>query len=167
MLLLWQAISAKTLQHPPASTQRPIRQRLLRAIRLHRLLAISENGSWALLPRSGTHLARCAVDKANPGYAHWRWTTYGPSVIHSGRALFSIAPPVCCLDIVWMIVSPSSSHAFGILMVWHDVVVIREFLVTDGTFLYWATIFRSSGIFRRLYSNALSSHKLRTLCVNV
>src|ERR1700730_5932571 len=82
MLLLWQAISAKALQHPPASTQRPIRQRLLRAIRLHRLLAISENGSWALLPGSGTHLARCVVDKANPGYAHWRWTTYGPSVVH-------------------------------------------------------------------------------------
>ena len=68
----------RKLQHPPASTQRPIRQRLLRAIRLHRLLAISENRSWALLPGSGTHLARCVVDKANPAHADWRWTTYGP-----------------------------------------------------------------------------------------
>lgn len=73
--------SAKTLQQPPASTQSPIRQHLLRAIRLHGLLAISEywvRSRYSL--GSGTHLARCVVDKANPAYADWRWTTYGQQV---------------------------------------------------------------------------------------
>ena len=37
------------------------------------------------------------------------------------------------LDIVWMIISPSPSHAFGIDVVWHDVVVVGEFLVADWT----------------------------------
>jgi len=34
-----------------------------------------------------------------------------------------------------MIISPRPSHSFGILVVWHDVVVIRKLFVTDGTFL--------------------------------
>ena len=30
-----------------------------------------------------------------------------------------------------MIVSPRSSHSFGILVVWHNVVVVRELMVAD------------------------------------
>ena len=41
---------------------------------------------------------------------------------------------MCSLDIVRMIVSPRSAHTFGILMVRHDVVVVGELLVADGTF---------------------------------
>jgi hypothetical protein len=40
---------------------------------------------------------------------------------------------MCCLDIIWMIVSPRSSHSFGISVVRHYVVVIRELMVADGT----------------------------------
>jgi hypothetical protein len=36
-----------------------------------------------------------------------------------------------CLDIVGMIISPSSSHSSGILVVWHNVVVVRELMVAD------------------------------------
>jgi len=38
-----------------------------------------------------------------------------------------------CLDVVWMVVSPRSSHPFGIFVVWHDVVAVGEFLVANGT----------------------------------
>jgi len=38
------------------------------------------------------------------------------------------------LDIVRMIVPPGPSHSFGVLMVWHNVVVVGELFVTDGTF---------------------------------
>ena len=41
---------------------------------------------------------------------------------------------MCCLDIVWVIVSPRPSHSFGISMVWHDVVVVRKLFVADGAF---------------------------------
>ena len=40
---------------------------------------------------------------------------------------------MCCLNVVGMVVTPSSSHAFGIPVVWNDVVVIRERFVADGT----------------------------------
>lgn len=39
---------------------------------------------------------------------------------------------MCSLDIVWVVVPPRSSHAFGISVVWRDVVVIGELFVTDG-----------------------------------
>jgi hypothetical protein len=38
-----------------------------------------------------------------------------------------------CSDIVWVIVSPRSSHSLGIPMVWHYVVVVGELFVADGT----------------------------------
>jgi hypothetical protein len=38
-----------------------------------------------------------------------------------------------CLDIVGMVVPPCSSHPFGIPVVRHDVVVVGEFFVADGT----------------------------------
>ena len=41
---------------------------------------------------------------------------------------------MCCLDIVWMIVSPSSSHSFGILVVGDNIAVIREVFVADGAY---------------------------------
>ena len=37
------------------------------------------------------------------------------------------------LNIVRVVVSPGSSHAFGIDVVWHDVVVVGELLVADWT----------------------------------
>jgi hypothetical protein len=33
-----------------------------------------------------------------------------------------------------MVVSPRSSHPFGISMVWNDVVVVREFFVADRAY---------------------------------
>jgi hypothetical protein len=33
-----------------------------------------------------------------------------------------------------MVVSPRSSHPFRIPVVWHDVVVVRELFLADGTF---------------------------------
>jgi hypothetical protein len=41
---------------------------------------------------------------------------------------------MCRLDIVWMVVSPRPSHPFRIPVFWHDVVVVRELLMADGTF---------------------------------
>jgi hypothetical protein len=38
-----------------------------------------------------------------------------------------------CLDIVGMVICPRSSHPFGILVVWHNVVAVGEFLVANGT----------------------------------
>jgi hypothetical protein len=38
------------------------------------------------------------------------------------------------LDIVWVIVSEGSSHAFRILMVRHHVVVVRELFLANGTY---------------------------------
>jgi hypothetical protein len=40
---------------------------------------------------------------------------------------------MCCLDVVGMVVTPSSSHAFGIPVVWNDVVVVRERFAAEGT----------------------------------
>jgi hypothetical protein len=39
-----------------------------------------------------------------------------------------------CLDIVWVIIPPRSSHPFRLSVVWHDVIVIRELFVTDRAF---------------------------------
>lgn len=39
-----------------------------------------------------------------------------------------------CLDIVWVIIPPGSSHPFGMPMVWDDVVVIGELFLADGAF---------------------------------
>ncbi len=33
-----------------------------------------------------------------------------------------------------MIISPGSTHSFRILVVWDDVVVVREFFVADGAY---------------------------------
>jgi hypothetical protein len=52
----------------------------------------------------------------------------GPSVANPGRSFFSVAPPMRCSDIVWVIVSPRPSHSFGISVVWHNVVATRELL---------------------------------------
>jgi len=40
-----------------------------------------------------------------------------------------------CLNVVWMVISPRTAHAFGILMIRHDVVVVREFFMADRTLL--------------------------------
>jgi hypothetical protein len=49
-------------------------------------------------------------------------------------ALLFVAPPMRCLNVVWMVVPPCSSHSFRIPVVRHDIVVIRELFVTDGAF---------------------------------
>ena len=41
---------------------------------------------------------------------------------------------MCCLDIVWVIIPPRSSHSFGIPVIWNHVRVIRELFVTDRAF---------------------------------
>lgn len=79
---------------------------------------------------SGTPRAHCgALNKRNHCV-----TAYRPSVADSSGSFFSVAPPMCCSDIVWVVVSPCSSHAFGIPVVWYDIVVIRELLVADCAF---------------------------------
>ena len=51
-------------------------------------------------------------------------------------AIFStpskIAPPMNCLDVVGVVVSPSPSHPFGLDVVGHNLVVIRDDLVADS-----------------------------------
>ena len=39
-----------------------------------------------------------------------------------------------CLNVVWMVISPRSTHSFRILMIRYDIVVIREVFVTDGAY---------------------------------
>jgi len=41
---------------------------------------------------------------------------------------------MCCLDIVRVIVSPCSSHAFGIFVIGNDIVVVREFEMADRAY---------------------------------
>ena len=55
-----------------------------------------------------------------------------PSVVHSGRSFFFVTPPVCCLNIVRVIVSPGSTHSFRIPMIWDHVVIVGEFFMADG-----------------------------------
>ncbi len=38
------------------------------------------------------------------------------------------------LDIVWVVVSPGPSHSFGIFVVWHNVVVVRELTAADRAY---------------------------------
>ena len=61
--------------------------------------------------------------------------TYPPSLVHSSGSFFSIAPPMRCLDVVRVVVSPRSSHSFGILVIRHDVVVVCELFVADRALL--------------------------------
>src|SRR5271154_7141857 len=41
---------------------------------------------------------------------------------------------MCCLDIIWMVVPPRSSHSFRVLVVRDDVVIVREVFVADGAY---------------------------------
>ena len=69
------------------------------------------------------------IAEAGPQNAHAQG-----SIIHSGRSFFFIAPEMRCLDIVWVIISPRSSHPFGIPVIWNYIGVICELFVTDSTF---------------------------------
>ena len=80
-------------------------------------------------------------------------STDGPSLVHSGRPLFSVAPPMRCLDIVRVVVSPRSAHPFGIPVVWNDVVIVGEFFVADRTY---------SGLFPHLSVHQLSHFSRRS-----
>jgi hypothetical protein len=41
---------------------------------------------------------------------------------------------MCCLDIVWVIVSPRPAHSFRILVVWDYVVVVGECFMADRAY---------------------------------
>jgi hypothetical protein len=56
--------------------------------------------------------------------------------MHAGGAFLVIAPPMYCLDVVWMVVSPCPSHAFAPLVVRDNIAVIGELVLTD-----WANSF--------------------------
>jgi hypothetical protein len=58
----------------------------------------------------------------------------GRKSAHSGRSLFFITPPMCRLDIVRVVISPSPAHSFRILVVRNDVVVVGELFVAEGTY---------------------------------
>jgi hypothetical protein len=51
--------------------------------------------------------------------------------VHPDGSFFLVTPPMCCLDIVGMIVAPRTSHAFGIFVIGNDIVVVREFEMAD------------------------------------
>jgi hypothetical protein len=72
--------------------------------------------------------AVCASRQRNP------IVLTGSLLIDSRRSLFFIAPPVRCLNIVRMIISPRSSHSFRILVVRNNVVVVAKLLVADGAY---------------------------------
>jgi hypothetical protein len=57
-----------------------------------------------------------------------------PSSVHSAGSFFFVAPPMRCLDIVGMIVSPCAAHSFRILVIWNDVIVVGKLLMADGAF---------------------------------
>jgi hypothetical protein len=56
------------------------------------------------------------------------------SIVHSRRAFFFIAPEVRCLDIVWVVVPPRSSHSFWIPVVRNHIVIVCELFLADGAF---------------------------------
>ena len=60
------------------------------------------------------------------------WPVNRPSAIHSGRSFFFIAPEMRCLDIVRVIISPSSAHSFWIPVVRHHIVIVCELFMADG-----------------------------------
>jgi hypothetical protein len=41
---------------------------------------------------------------------------------------------MCCLDIIWMVVPPRSSHSFRVLVIRDDVVIVREVFAADGAY---------------------------------
>jgi hypothetical protein len=53
---------------------------------------------------------------------------------NSARSLFSIAPPVNCLNIIGMVVAPGSSHASWVDVVRNDVVVVSELHIAECAF---------------------------------
>ena len=55
-----------------------------------------------------------------------RGREYRAPFLASARSLLPVAPPVHCLNIVGMVVSPGSSHASWVDVVRHDVVVVGE-----------------------------------------
>jgi hypothetical protein len=60
--------------------------------------------------------------------------TDGPSVIYSGRSFFFITPEMRCLDVVRVIISPSSVHSFRIPVVGNHIVIVCELFMTNGAF---------------------------------
>jgi predicted dithiol-disulfide oxidoreductase (DUF899 family) len=52
----------------------------------------------------------------------------------SSRPFISVAPPVCGLDIIRMVVPPRSSHAFRVFVVRNDIAVFIEVFLADCTF---------------------------------
>lgn len=84
------------------------------------------------LANTRTLLAHCLVENAVVHTAIVEWAADRPSVVNPARSFLSVTPPMRCLDIVWMIVSPRSSHAFRVPVVRNNVVVICELFVADS-----------------------------------
>jgi hypothetical protein len=40
---------------------------------------------------------------------------------------------MCCLDVVWMVISPRSAHPLWFFVVWYYIVVVREWFFAYGT----------------------------------
>src|ERR1700722_1491151 len=57
-----------------------------------------------------------------------------PSVIYSGRSFFFIAPEMRCLDVIRVIISPSSAQSFWIPVVRNHIVIVCELFMTNGAF---------------------------------
>ncbi len=72
-----------------------------------------------------SHLVKNTIDRR-------KWCT-GPGS-HSARTLFSVAPPVNCLNVLRMIVSPGSSHSSGMDMVGHNVAIVGEPLLAESAY---------------------------------
>ena len=41
---------------------------------------------------------------------------------------------MCCLDIIGVVVSPRSSHPFGILVVWYHIVIVGEWFEANRAY---------------------------------
>jgi hypothetical protein len=59
------------------------------------------------------------------------WPVNRPSFVHARRPFVRITPPMCGLNIVWMVIAPGSAHSFWLSVVGHYVVVVREFFKAD------------------------------------
>ena len=63
-----------------------------------------------------------------------RQSSVQDSIVDSHRSFFFVAPRMCCLDIVWVVVAPGSAHSFWAPVVGGNVVIIGELCVADCTF---------------------------------
>ena len=99
-------------------------------------MARSRKGSPELMPRT-LDLGAAAAPMVPCGRGQRKRLVLRLSTaeLASAGSLIRVAPPMGCLDIVRMVVSPRSSHTLGILVVGHHVGIVRELFVADRTLL--------------------------------